>query len=132
VGRRDLSELLEAIAEVHDEFEFEQTPRCDGYRVWCPGNRDGGWPDGAEHREKYRRVNDSTIVWVDNGWPSFACKHFHCDKNSEHGRKSFRHFLDAYDPGRVLIEYPRVDYTEMMGDLEHQENPALQVRRAKQ
>lgn len=115
-----------------DDFDYESTGRRGGWRVWCPGNNPGGWPDGAEHGEKYYRPNDSTIVYIDDGWPCLSCRHYHCADGAEHGRKSFRHLLDYYDPQRELCDYPRIDYMEVLREMEARKDSMLLVREEKQ
>ena len=95
----DLEDLLRAIKEVYeDDFEYEKTPRRDGWQVTCPGNRDGGWPDGREHGEKYGHVNDSSIVYVEDGWACFSCKHNACYDGNALGKKTFKDFINFWAP----------------------------------
>ncbi len=85
-----------------EDFEYEETDRRDGFRIVCPGNLEDGWPDGEEHDDKYGDLNDSTIVWVDNGWPCFRCAHNHCGDGAEHGKKTWKDLQDFYDPQRRM------------------------------
>jgi hypothetical protein len=126
-----IEEMLAAWKEHwEDKFEFESTSRRGGWRISCPGNTPGGWPDGAEHGEKYHRLNDSTIVYIDSGWPCFSCRHYHCADGAEHGRKSFRHLLDYYDPERKLCNYPRIDSMEVLRDMEARKDSMFLLREA--
>jgi len=99
-----LTELLTAIQEAHPDFAFTDCSRKDGYCVVCPGNT--RWPDGEEHTRVSHRPNESTIVYIEDGWANFSCRHSHCSYGAEHGKKRFKHFLDYYDPTRALIDYP--------------------------
>jgi hypothetical protein len=85
-----------------EKFTFEECDRQDGFRVWCPGNFPDGWPDGEAHGDVYDSLNDSTIVWVENGWPRFSCRHAHCSEGAEHGKKTWLDLQNYYDPGRRL------------------------------
>jgi hypothetical protein len=101
-----LEEWLLAMQEEHAWFEFDKTSRRDGWRIYCPGNTDEGWPDGATHSEFYSQPNDSSIVYIENGLPCLSCKHNGCGDGAKQGRKRFRHLLDALDPARRSFNYP--------------------------
>ena len=105
--RDSLFERLQAWAEGWkgrngERFHFEETDRKDGFRIWCPGNFPDGWPDGEAHTDSYTSLNDSSIVWVENGWPRFRCGHNHCDAGAAHGKKTWADLQNYYDPARKL------------------------------
>jgi hypothetical protein len=112
-----VEELLEAIEAEHPEFQYRWSSRRQGWQVWCPGNDPEGWEDGEAHGEPYSDINDSTMIFVIDGWASFSCRHAHCGEASEHGKKRFKHFLDYYDPNRELIEYPKETREEYLARL---------------
>ena len=85
-----------------EEFDYEDCGRLDGFRIWCPGNFADGWPDGETHGDIYESLNDSTIVWVENGLPNFSCRHAHCGEGAEHGKKTWLDLQNYYDPERRL------------------------------
>ena len=85
-----------------DVFLFEETDRKDGFQVLCPGALAEGWPDGEQHDSCSDSLNDSTIVYVENGWPRFSCRHNHCGEGAEHGKKTWADLQDFYDPERKL------------------------------
>ncbi|MGA2632304.1 MAG: hypothetical protein ABSG54_19080, partial [Terriglobia bacterium] len=85
-----------------EQFTFEDCDRRDGFRIWCPGNFPDGWPDGEAHGDVYGSLNDSTIVWVEDGWPRFSCRHAHCGEGAEHGKKTWLDLQNYYDPERKL------------------------------
>ena len=85
-----------------EEFGYEDCDRLDGFRIWCPGNFPDGWLDGEAHGDVYDSLNDSTIVWVENGWPRFSCRHAHCGEGAEHGKKTWLDLQNYYDPERRL------------------------------
>ena len=112
-----MEDWLRTMGEHHSWFSHEKTNRRDGWRIYCPGNTPEGWPDGATHSEFYSLPNDSSIVYVENGWPCLSCKHNGCNEGAKEGRKSFRHLLDALDPQRELFDYPHVDSGADLGEL---------------
>ncbi len=81
-------------------FLFEETDRRDGFRILCPGNTEQGWPDGEQHETVGEQLNDSCIVYVENGWPRFSCRHNHCGEGAAHGKKTWRDLQDFYDKDR--------------------------------
>lgn len=83
-----------------ESFVFEETDRHDGFRVLCPGSLIEGWPDGESHDEQGTNLNDSSIVYVENGWPRFSCRHNHCGEGAEHGKKTWKDLQEFYDIGR--------------------------------
>ena len=85
-----------------DSFMFEETDRRDGFRVQCPGSLTHGWPDGEAHGDGSTSLNDSCIVYVENGWPRFSCRHNHCGEGAEHGKKTWKDLQEFYDPTRKL------------------------------
>lgn len=85
-----------------EEFDYEDAGRLDGFRVWCPGNFPDGWPDGEAHGDVRDSLDDSAIVWVEDGWPRFSCRHAHCGEGADHGKKTWRDLQDYYDPKRRL------------------------------
>ena len=101
-----MEDWLRAMQEEHRWFVWEKTNRRDGFRIYCPGNTEEGWPDGASHSEFYSSPNDSTIVYVEDGLPCLSCKHNGCGDGAQEGRKSFHHLLDTLDPQRALFAYP--------------------------
>jgi hypothetical protein len=106
-SRDTLYERLEAWADGWqgdggEEFIFEETDRRDGFRVLCPGALVGAWPDGEQHESCGDSLNDSTIVYVENGWPRFSCRHNHCGEGAEHGKKTWADLQGFYDPSRSL------------------------------
>ena len=96
---------LEAWAEKYEgengeDFVFEETDRRDGFRILCPGNTEQGWPDGEQHETVGESLNDSSIVYVQNGWPRFSCRHNHCGEGAGHGKKTWKNLQDFYDKDR--------------------------------
>jgi hypothetical protein len=85
-----------------EKFVFEETDRRDGFRILCPGNLSDGWPDGEQHSDLSSSLNDSTIVWCENGWPRFVCRHNHCGEGSAKGKKTWASLQNFYDPERKL------------------------------
>ena len=85
-----------------EEFEFEETDRRDGFRVRCPGSLALGWPDGEQHDTVGESLNDSTIVYVEHGWPRFSCRHNHCGEGAGHGKKTWKDLQDFYDKERAF------------------------------
>lgn len=85
-----------------DSFMFEETDRRDGFRVQCPGSLTEGWPDGECHGDQSTSLNDSCIVYVENGWPRFSCRHNHCGEGAEHGKKTWKDLQEFYDKERKL------------------------------
>jgi hypothetical protein len=81
---------------------FEETDRRDGFRVQCPGSLTEGWPDGECHGDQSTSLNDSCIVYVENGWPRFSCRHNHCGEGAEHGKKTWKDLQEFYDKERKL------------------------------
>ena len=47
-------------------------------------------------------LNDSCIVYVENGWPRFSCRHNHCGEGAAHGKKTWKDLQNFYDPERRL------------------------------
>lgn len=98
---------LEAWAEKYEGedgegFVFEETDRRDGFRILCPGNTKQGWQDGEQHETVGEPLNDSCIVYVENGWPRFSCRHNHCGEGAAHGKKTWRDLQNFYDPDRAF------------------------------
>ena len=98
---------LEAWAEKYEGengegFVFEETDRRDGFRILCPGNTEQGWPDGEQHDTVGESLNDSCIVYVENGWPRLSCRHNHCGEGAAHGKKTWKDLQEFYDPTRSL------------------------------
>lgn len=98
---------LEAWAENYkgddgEQFVFEETDRRDGFRILCPGNTEQGWPDGEQHETVGESLNDSCIVYVENGWPRFSCRHNHCGEGAAHGKKTWKDLQTFYDPDRAF------------------------------
>jgi hypothetical protein len=96
---------LEAWAEKYEGengqgFVFEETDRRDGFRIFCPGNTEQSWPDGEQHETVGESLNDSSIVYVENGWPRFSCRHNHCGEGAAHGKKTWKDLQDFYDKDR--------------------------------
>lgn len=85
-----------------ESFMFEETDRRDGFRVQCPGSLTHGWPDGEAHGDGSTSLNDSCIVYVENGWPRFSCRHNHCGEGAEHGKKTWKDLQEFYDKERKL------------------------------
>ena len=83
-----------------ERFVFEETDRRDGFRILCPGNTEQGWPDGEQHETVGEQLNDSSIVYVENGWPRFSCRHNHCGEGAAHGKKTWKDLQDFYDKDR--------------------------------
>jgi hypothetical protein len=106
-SRDTLYERLEAWADGWEgdggeDFIFEETDRHDGFRVLCPGALVQAWPDGEAHDSCSDSLNDSTIVYVENGWPRFSCRHNHCGDGAEHGKKTWMDLQNFYDEDRKL------------------------------
>lgn len=98
---------LEAWAEKYEGedgegFVFEETDRRDGFRILCPGNTKQGWQDGEQHETVGEPLNDSCIVYVENGWPRFSCRHNHCGEGAAHGKKTWKDLQNFYDPDRAF------------------------------
>lgn len=96
---------LEAWAEKYEgengeHFNFEETDRRDGFRILCPGNTEQGWPDGEQHETVGESLNDSCIVYVENGWPRLSCRHNHCGEGAAHGKKTWKDLQEFYDKER--------------------------------
>jgi len=87
------------------EFVFDETARENGFQIRCPGYY--GWPDGEQHEDLSENVNDSSIVYEENGWPRFSCKHNHCGEGAEHGKKTWLDLQNFYDPERKLHKLER-------------------------
>ena len=85
-----------------ESFMFEETDRRDGFRVQCPGSLTDGWPDCECHGDQSTSLNDSCIVYVENGWPRFSCRHNHCGEGAEHGKKTWKDLQEFYDKERKL------------------------------
>jgi hypothetical protein len=83
-----------------ERFVFEETDRRDGFRILCPGNTEQGWPDGEQHETVGEPLNDSCIVYMENGWPRFSCRHNHCGEGAAHGKKTWKDLQDFYDKDR--------------------------------
>lgn len=100
-------EILEARLETWKQgsgrpFDYCDTDRKNGFRITCPGNSEEGWPDGEAHTDIMDDLTDATIVWVENGWPKFMCRHAHCDEGAGHGKKTWADLQNFYDPERKL------------------------------
>ena len=103
---RDILEArLEAWRE-HTEFEFQETNRHDGFAILCPGNTIEAWLDGMQHDDVTGKLDDSSIVYVRNGWPVLSCRHNHCAEGSEKSKKTWWHLQEFYDPKR---QYHRLE-----------------------
>jgi hypothetical protein len=91
-------------------FDYKETNRRDGFTIMCPGNLDSGWPDGEKHDDYASVPNDSTIVYEDNGWPKFSCRHNHCGEGAEHGKKTWLDLQNFYDPDRKFHLFDQGDF----------------------
>lgn len=100
-----LGELLENWSEANELFYFtEKIPPQGGmpkYWIICPGETENGWPqDGTGHSDRdMTLLTSSSVVWVENGHPRFRCGHSHCDQGAVGGKKTWKHLVEAYDPG---------------------------------
>jgi hypothetical protein len=108
-----LGEVLQLWADANSEFQFSagRTSRGQGFNIRCPGDMDDGWPDGARHTDRSSKLTSSAVVWVENGHPRFRCGHSHCDQGAVTLKKTWKHLVQALDPGgwmqrRVLTGYP--------------------------
>jgi len=101
--REILEARLEAWRQGSDKpFDYRDTDRKNGFRITCPGDSEEGWPDGETHTDVMGDLTDATIVWVENGWPKFMCRHAHCDEGAAHGKKTWADLQNFYDPERKL------------------------------
>jgi hypothetical protein len=95
--------LLQAFQKRMPEFRFR--PCRHGYSVPCPGNLPDGWPDGARHSTEDRLLTHETLVWLRNGWPVFRCVHAHCDGGAGEPKKTWKDFIEYYDPLRLFFDF---------------------------
>jgi hypothetical protein len=122
--RETLEDRLVAWKENVGGFDYAETDRKDGFRIVCPGNLEDGWPDGESHTEVLDQLNDSTIAYVENGYPRFSCRHSHCGEGAAHGKKTWKDLQNYYDPGREFHKLEdETDYDEVFG-LEYDESQA--------
>jgi hypothetical protein len=66
--------------------------------------------EGAYSSAQTGQVIASAVVWVENGHPRFRCGHSHCDQGAVTAKKTWKHLVQALDPGglmqrRVLTGY---------------------------
>lgn len=99
-----LETRLQAWADANPEFTFDpgRTSKGPGFYLRCPGDIEGGWPDGAVHGDIIGHPNGSMAVWVENGFPRFSCRHAHCGEGAAQGKKTWKHLQEYFDPSRAL------------------------------
>ncbi len=94
--------LLHAFNKRIPGFKFR--PCRHGFSVPCPGNLPGGWPDGAKHSTGDPLLSHETLIWLRNGWPVYRCVHAHCDGGAGATKKTWRDFIEYYDPLRLFFD----------------------------
>jgi hypothetical protein len=95
-----LGELLARWADANPDFSYEQqrTSKGLGFAIRCPG--ENGWADGAQHSDRSSKLTSSAVVWVSpDGHPRFRCGHSHCDAGAATAKKTWKHLVQALDPG---------------------------------
>src|SRR5271166_139277 len=91
-------EKLEAVLRLWQErnegFEWIEanTSKGPGFRISCPGLT--GWADGAVHTEPSAPLNGSAVVWVENGFARFTCKHHTCSEGAAAGKRTWKHLQE--------------------------------------
>jgi hypothetical protein len=98
----ELGKTLEGYSRLCPDFEFQPAHiggdiNGPGYWVRCPATITE-WPDGSSHGSGYGGLDNSSVVFMKDGFPCFVCLHSSCSVEAGAGRKkTWKDFKDYFD-----------------------------------